>query len=131
MNMKRKNHRRISLKLFDYIFIIVSLAAIAFSFDAIRSVGHSKPVVVITSPSGEYVYSLDSNAQYEIMGKLGVSKIVVHNGSAYFADSPCPNKTCVQCAPISRNGEWTACLPNGVFIRVENSGDSSLDAVAF
>ena len=119
------------LKVLDYFFILLSIAVISFSFYFAQKNNGAHPMLVINSPSGEYVYSLSTNATYDIQGKIGVSKIVVDGGSAYFADSPCPNKTCVQCAPISRNGQWIACMPNQVFIRVENKGADDVDAVAF
>ena len=78
----------------------------------------------------KYVYPLESDGVYEIRGKIGVSRIAVENGAARFLDSPCPNKTCVASRPVSKNGEWAACLPNDMFIRVE-SGASDLDAVSY
>lgn len=88
-------------------------------------------MLVIDSPGGQYVYALDTDATYEVEGRLGISTIRVSGGRAFFTDSPCPNKTCVQSSPVSQNGEWSACLPNDIFIRVENTSDDSVDAVAF
>src|SRR5574344_35379 len=123
--------KKLIVKPLDIVLLIFSCTAIAFSFIAAKKPSGSKPTLVITSPAGQFVYSLEADAEYDIDGKIGVSKIMVKDGKARFEDSPCPNKTCVQSAPISQNGEWSACLPNDVFIRVENASDDSVDAVAF
>ena len=86
--------------------------------------------LVITSPDGEYMYPLGTDAEYSVAGRIGASRIAVKDGKAFFVDSPCPNKTCVQSAPLSTNGAWAACLPNDIFIRIEGGG-SETDAVAY
>jgi len=118
-------------RFFDYCFFLLSLAVLVFSVFAAKNSGGSKPMLVIDSPGGQYVYSLSVDAEYSVVGKIGVSKIRVSGGKVFFVSSPCPNKTCIQCAPVSRNGEWIACLPNGVFVRVESNGSDDVDAVAF
>ena len=90
----------------------------------------SSSMLVIFSAGEKYIYPLDRDGVYEIKGKIGVSTISVKDGAASFLDSPCPNKTCVMSAPVSKNGEWAACLPNDVFIRIESDSDD-FDAVAF
>lgn len=123
--------KKISLKPLDFVCFFLSVAAIVFSFVAVRKTGGSAPSLVITTPSGQYVYELSKDGEYSVEGKIGISKIVVSGGKAYFTESPCPNKTCVQCAPISHNGEWIACMPNDVFVRIESKSESDVDAVAF
>lgn len=122
--------KSLKIKFLDVIFLLISLSAICFSFISAKKSSGSSPVLLVTSPDGDYVYSLDKDAEYDVQGKIGVSKIIVKDKKAFFEDSPCQNKTCVQCAPISQNGQWIACLPNGVFIRIENKS-SDVDAVAF
>ncbi len=89
-----------------------------------------RDVLLVFAGDEKYIYPLTRDGVYEIPGKIGVSVICVEDGKARFLDSPCPNKTCVASHPVSKNGEWAACLPNDVFIRVEASSDD-LDAVAF
>ncbi len=89
-----------------------------------------RDVLLVFAGDEKYIYPLTRDGVYEIPGKIGVSVIRVEDGKARFLDSPCPNKTCVASHPVSKNGEWAACLPNDVFIRVESSSDD-LDAVAF
>ena len=127
MSMNRKSI------LLDSLIILASISAVIFSFFHAKSGKNENLSLIINSEEGEYIYPLSENASYSAQGTLGVSKIVVENGEAYFEDSPCPNKTCVDSGKISHSGEWAACLPNNVFIRVEGSaknGSDSLDAIS-
>ena len=68
----------------------------------------------------------------EIQGHQGISVIEIDQGKAVFLDSPCANKTCVASPPISKNGEWSACLPNGIFMRIESQEEESdIDIMVF
>ncbi|MCR5606780.1 MAG: NusG domain II-containing protein [Treponema sp.] len=90
------------------------------------------PYLIVTSQEGEAIYRLDKDAVYKVKGPLGYSTIVVKNGEAYFEDSPCPNKTCVQSAHCKKNLDWSGCLPNQIFIRVEKQEEKTqADALAF
>ena len=112
------------LKFLDCLIILIFAASIVFSFAVIKKSSESKLVLVITAPGAEYVYPLDKDSVYEVKGKLGVSTVCVKEGKAFFKESPCPNKTCMQEAPAAKAGQWSACLPNEVFIRIEAAEES-------
>ena len=77
-------------------------------------------------------YPLEENTTVEIQGHQGISVIEIDQGKAGFLDSPCANKTCVASPPISKNGEWSACLPNGIFMRIESQEEESdIDIMVF
>ena len=117
-------------KALDFFFCGFSLLALLFfTFRLGKSSATGKKTVIVGSPKGEYVFPLEKDASYTIPGALGISTITVSGGKAFFADSPCPNKTCVQQGAISKNGEWAACLPNDVFLRIEAAQE--VDALAF
>ena len=62
---------------------------------------------------------------------FGESSIQVESGKAKFLDSPCENKNCIQSGEISVNGQWAACLPNGIFINIEGKNkENTFDAVS-
>ena len=123
----------IKIRPFDVVICLFSLFLCIFStvfaLKKARSTGSLH--LVIGSPGGEYIYPLEKDAAYSIQGLLGESIIEVHDGEAHFLDSPCPNKTCVQAGFIHRSGEWAACLPNDVFIRIEGSKKDNIDAEVF
>lgn len=113
----------------DACLLAVYLAALAASVLLLRGARTGTPLLVVGAPGGEYVYPLDKDRTVAAAGALGISLIVIQDGSASFADSPCPNHLCVQSPAISRGGDWTACLPNQVFIRIETDDERPLDAV--
>jgi len=121
--------KKTHVKPLDFVILILFCLITALSFISLKRSKGDNRYIVITTDKGEFVYPLSKNAVYRAEGILGISQIQVADGGACFADSPCPNKTCVQTGKISKPGEWTACLPNRVFIRIEGDQDS-LDAVA-
>jgi len=116
--------KKLLIRPLDFLFLAVFIAAAAFSVSLLKQKKSGSAVLIITSPSGEYVYDLNVNRELKIKGAIGISRIKIKDGYASFTDSPCPNKTCVQCAPIHDNLEWIACMPNQVFIRIERKEEN-------
>lgn len=77
------------------------------------------------------MYPLDEDRLVTVDGPLGQSLVHIHDGMAHIDQSPCRNQTCVASPPIRQTGEWSACLPNGVFIRIAGQKpEDGLDAYA-
>lgn len=113
-------------------FLILAIAASAFALSAVSVYGGAAPTrVVVSSERGEWIYPLSGERVVPIDGPLGQTVIEIRNGKAGIIGSPCRNKTCIAAGHIGRAGEWVACLPNGVFLRVEGDAadDDELDAV--
>lgn len=108
------------LKPFDFLFLGLSVAAIALSFFALKNVGENAAHLVIDANGKEFIYPLDEEKTLEIEGGIGISVIRIEDGKAFFEDSPCPNKVCVHTPAVQNENDWAACLPNQVFIRIEN-----------
>ncbi len=77
--------------------------------------------LVVSTDQGEWIYPLSEDRTIEARGILGVSVIRIEGGFAHIDESPCANKLCVAAPRIGSTGQWSACLPNGVFIRIEGS----------
>ena len=75
---------------------------------------------------------LDTDTKLEIESESGVNFLVIEDGKAYVSEADCPDKICVDHAPISRVGETIVCLPHGVVIAIESDKKSNteLDMVA-
>lgn len=43
---------------------------------------------------------------------------VYEDGSIAFIESNCPDKICIQAGRISKTGQFAACLPNGVVMKI-------------
>jgi len=92
--------------------------------------GPAAAVVVVSSGGQDWIYPLSQDREIEVQGLLGITVIHIGEGTAHIEDSPCTNKTCIASPPLRNTGDWSACLPNGVFIRIEGSEvDGELDAM--
>ena len=79
----------------------------------------------------QLIFNIGKDGIYKFKGLLGESSIQVESGKAKFLDSPCENKNCIQSGEISVNGQWAACLPNGIFINIEGKNkENTFDAVS-
>ena len=89
-------------------------------------------VLSVNTPDGEFLYQMNQDQTLQLQGLEGISVIQIQQGKAFFSESPCPNKTCIATAAISNNGEWAACLPNGIFISIQQKSESpEIDIIAF
>ncbi len=110
------------MKLFlkkDIIVILLFLLAALLLFFAFRGVGGKWYEI---SVSGEITIkeSLFKNAVHEL--ENGVV-IVCEKGEVFFKSSDCRDKICCNAGHLSRTGEWAACLPNEIFLKiVEEAG---------
>jgi len=108
---------------------LVDIAAIALAVGAIflSSLGAvnaaGEPRAIISNGQDEWVYPMNQERSVEIPGPLGVTTVHIHDDSVCIEDSPCPNKTCVAAGAITEPGQWLACLPNQVFVRIEGGSD--------
>lgn len=124
--------KNLKIKFLDVLCAVVFVAVIVCSiFYAAGGKSTGAGNLVITSGSSEYIYPMDKNLVVEVSGKIGKTVVQIKNGQAFISDSPCPNKTCMQCKPISGSMNVISCLPNGIFLRVEKVDDSTPDALSY
>lgn len=116
-----------SIKIAD-LTIIILIVSIAFaSAILIYGGGQNRLNVVIQGEEGSWVYDLQENRKEEVLGPLGITVVEITDGSVKITNSPCPNQTCIAAPPLSHKGEWNACLPNRVIVRIE--GDDTSDGI--
>ncbi len=87
--------------------------------------------VSIEAAGETYIYMLNTDRTIEVEGPLGITKIIILESEVFVEDSPCRDKLCVQASPLNKSGEWNACLPNKVFIRIPDSAENELDSLSF
>lgn len=107
------------------VFFLALLLLFASSLHIYRLQRQGGAWVHISSGQRQWRYPLENNGQYQVPGLLGESTISIENGRASIIDSPCANKTCIQAGTIERPGQWLACLPNAVFVKIEGRTDAS------
>ena len=73
--------------------------------------------VSVLANGKRFEYSLQNDGIFNVQGALGKTSFEINNNKIRIIDSPCPNKTCIA------NGwsNFVVCLPNKVFIQIENS----------
>lgn len=120
------------LKPLDYGVILLSVFVCISSVFVLHNKAKEQGILAVTTPNGEFLYQLDKDDQIELEGRQGMSVIQIQDGCARFTSSPCTNQTCVASSPVKQNGEWAACMPNGIFIRVQAaSNKSDIDITSF
>ncbi|MBI5450479.1 MAG: NusG domain II-containing protein [Gammaproteobacteria bacterium] len=103
-------------------YLIVTLAAIMLialyvnMWSAPQQAGDR--VRIVAEGSEPIIAPLDRDHVYRIHGRLGDSVIEIHQGRIHFASSPCPGKQCIHAGWLERDGDFAACLPNGITVTV-------------
>ncbi len=75
-------------------------------------------------------HDLFSNTQIAVPGKLGLSTIIIDDGKIRFVASPCNGKQCVHQGWLKYGGEFAACLPNRISVRIIGN-DPRFDTINF
>lgn len=121
----------IRLRILDWAAIALSVLVVgAFSWYAYAR-SDEEPMLYIQGEHDSWVYPLEKNRELHIPGPLGETHVIIRDGMAYVEDSPCRDKICIYLGKISRLGDWVACLPNRVFLRIEGKGEAEVDATVF
>ena len=115
------------MKIADLAIIILIVSLAIFSGIIVYGGGQNRLTVVIQGEEGSWVYDLQDSRREEIAGPLGTTTVEIAEGSVKIIESPCPNQTCIAAPPLSHKGEWNACLPNKVIVRIE--GDDTSDGI--
>ena len=119
------------LRFVDYIAIALSLLVVG-GFSLYAYTGRSTGGDVVVEASGQqWIYPLGVNRTESVKGPLGDTIVVIKDGKAFVEDSPCPDKLCVHMPAISKPGQWIACLPNRVFVRVRGSSAEQVDDTSY
>ena len=122
---------KLQFKIFDFIILIVFLAAIFFAAAGIFSKKENSRTLIVQTQEGKFAYSMNRDSNLEFTGLIGKSFVTIENGEAWFEDSPCENKICVQSGRLSTKNQWAACLPNGIIIYIEgDTEEESFDAIS-
>jgi hypothetical protein len=119
------------LKAIDLLAIVLALLVVGgFSIAAYSGNGGSNDVVVEASGT-QWIYPLNVDRRESVRGPLGETMVIIKGGRAFVEDSPCPDKLCVHMPAVSRPGQWIACLPNRVFVRVRGRSGQEIDELSW
>ena len=114
----------------DVLVILVGLIVVAY---LIKSLWHNEQAAKLQIRLGDKIYStysLDQNRTIDLQGPIGITRIVIADGRARFASSPCPYQYCVHLGWLSHKGQAAFCLPNQVSLELL-SGEKPFDSLNY
>lgn len=108
----------------DIASLVISIAVVIL-VSAYAFADPSDPTQVsVQSSDGDFLYTLAQARSIRVEGPIGHTHIEIEGSRARIVSSPCRDQICVAAGWLDTSGDWTACLPNRVFVRVEG-GDRS------
>ncbi len=116
---------------FDVAAILLSLLAVGVSSVVAYSRASGDSQVIIEASGSRWIYPLGQDREVRVGGPLGDELVAIRDGHVSVGISPCPRKICILQGEISRPGQWIACLPNRIFIRIEGKGAGGADDVSY
>ena len=125
------------MKLFDFVWLAMGILLTSVTAWAVASPASTQPRLEVQTDAGVWVYPLTATRTIEAPGPLGVTDVQVRAMTGkptqvWVSDSPCKNKICIEMGKISQVGQWVACLPNHVFVRISGTPTAGgLDATAY
>lgn len=119
------------LKPFDIPAVVLAVATAAFSAFYVYALQSGDARVIIEGGGRSWVYPINAEETVHVHGQLGDTIVTIHGGHVAITASPCPNQTCVAAGSIDEGGQWVACLPNAVFVRIEGkTRDQDVDVTS-
>ena len=117
-----------SLRLPDIVIFLTAAAVTVFCAYSIYGKSSAAVQFIIQGKEGSWVYPVSQTVRMDIAGPLGNTVVELADSRALVVSSPCANKLCVASGAIRHRGQWIACLPNAVFVRIESAGGKQTDA---
>ena len=124
----------VSLKPLDFAALALSVGVAVFFAVSVYGGAVQPSLVSIQSEGGTEVYPLGEDRTVAVAGPLGDTIVEIDGeGHAAVVESPCPNKLCIQAGRLSRQGDWSACMPNKVFVRIDGGAaqEGGVDATVY
>ena len=122
---------KFKMRLLDYFILLIFLAVIGIAAMKAFTKKSGSRILMVQTQGERYAYSMEKNMRLEFSGPCGKSIIIIENEEAWFENSDCENRICVESGKISRPNQWAACLPNGIIIYIEGEEEKeSLDAIS-
>lgn len=124
--------RRSVVRPLDYLALLVAVTSVVAAGLFAYGGSSAASEVSIESDAGTFLYPLDQDRLVRVAGPLGDTIVEIEDYRVHVHDSPCRDKICIAAGWLNDTGQWTACLPNRVFVRVTGAGsEDGVDAQTF
>ena len=114
----------------DILVFLLGLIFVAYLFQGLWHIEQAAKLQIRLGDKIYATYSLDQNRTIDIQGPIGTTRIVIANGKARFASSPCPNQYCVHQGWLNHEGQAAICLPNEVSLELLG-GEKPFDSLNY
>jgi hypothetical protein len=114
----------------DIVIAALGAALVLFFSFRVYGPGRAAARTVVEGGGQRWEFPLDAEETVKAAGPLGVTVVELRGKRARIVSSPCANQTCVAAGTIHGQGQWIACLPNRVMVRIEAGGEE-LDAASW
>jgi hypothetical protein len=115
--------------------LIIALSSAVAALSAVAVYGHARDSgqVIVQGEGKTWVFPLDADEKIAVPGPIGETVVEISGMRSRVLSSPCANQTCVAAGYLDHQGQWTACLPNKVFIYIEGTekDDGSPDSTTW
>ena len=115
----------------DILIILVVLAVSGISWWIYQQFSAEKQAVAEIYYYSELAMTVDLNKNEDRRFSIPQDENVVfhlyEDGSIAFEDSDCPDKVCIRAGRIKSAGQFAACLPNGIVMKIVPVGDHDKD----
>lgn len=126
--MKRQFH----VRPLDYLALLLAVLTVVGASIFAYGGNAQASEVSIENDEGTFLYPLDQDRLVQVSGPLGETIVEIEGGRVHVHESPCRDKICIAAGWLDTTGQWTACLPNRVFVRVEGGqSEDGVDAQTF
>jgi hypothetical protein len=124
----------VKIKALDIVIFCLSLLCVGWLAFTVYGEDNGVITAYIKTRDTEWYFPLEEDRLLTVDGPLGKTEIAIEDNSIRVISSPCPGKICVNSGPISKPGDWIACLPNQVFINIQASIDDhekNIDSISY
>jgi hypothetical protein len=119
-----------NIKVPDIAIAALGMALILFFSLRVYRPAQAAARVLVEGEGRRWEFPLDAAETIRVAGPLGDTVVELRGSRARVISSPCANQICTAAGGIRRHGQWIACLPNKVMVRVE-AGGGEIDAASW
>ncbi len=113
--------------LLDRAIVALLLLFTALSFFLLRGGDPGENVVVECEGRLVFTAPLQENRTVTLTGPLGETQLRIEHGHARILAAPCPHKDCMRMGEASRTGDFLACVPNRLLVRINGKTGDRID----
>ena len=107
--------------------LVIGLSAIGLVLYGRYTAEAGDVLIVELAGAAPATHALSNYGVLPVAGSLGVSEIEIGPKGARVLSAPCVHKICMRQGWMQRAGDVTACVPNGLVLRI--AGAAPIDAM--